>query len=248
VQPDGTDAANIVQVHLEHRLVRRLLSRFLSQGFQAGLERACVVIGPGAQPRVVMLGRLAVYGPGAVRLHEEIIPVTAIWTQAERDRKALRPLSERGQETTIDQLQDALRDAREAPATVVERIRAFVRRDTDDLKSELEHRAEVRLTNVTRDLAARGADEADSLAKLLIAQRERITKAVKGFDPRQLALPGIAEDERQQRERERRRWDQRLHEIERELAEEPDRVRASYAPIARRLEPVGLVYLWPASN
>jgi hypothetical protein len=195
-----------------------------------------------------MLGRLAVYGPGAVRPHEEIIPVTAIWTQAERDRKALRPLSERGQETTIDQLQDALRDAREAPATVVERIRAFVRRDTDDLKSELEHRAEVRLTNVTRDLAARGADEADSLAKLLIAQRERITKAVKGFDPRQLALPGIAEDERQQRERERRRWDQRLHEIERELAEEPDRVRASYAPIARRLEPVGLVYLWPASN
>jgi hypothetical protein len=174
--------------------------------------------------------------------------LTAIWTQAERDRKALRPLSERGQETTIDQLQDALRDAREAPATVVERIRAFVRRDTDDLKSELEHRAEVRLTNVTRDLAARGADEADSLAKLLIAQRERITKAVKGFDPRQLALPGIAEDERQQRERERRRWDQRLHEIERELAEEPDRVRASYAPIARRLEPVGLVYLWPASN
>jgi hypothetical protein len=29
--PDGRDAPEIVQVHLEHRLVRRLLSRFLSQ-------------------------------------------------------------------------------------------------------------------------------------------------------------------------------------------------------------------------
>jgi hypothetical protein len=80
-----------VQVHLEHRLVRRLLSRFLSQGFQAGLSRVSVIEGPGAQPRVVLMGRLAVYGAGAARLHEEIIPVTAIWTEAERERKPLRP-------------------------------------------------------------------------------------------------------------------------------------------------------------
>ena len=35
--PDGRDAPDVVQVHLEHRLVRRLLSRFLSQGFQSDL-------------------------------------------------------------------------------------------------------------------------------------------------------------------------------------------------------------------
>jgi hypothetical protein len=248
VLPNGADAANVVQVHLEHRLVRRLLSRFLSQGFQDGLERACVVIGPGAQPRVVMLGRLAVYGPGAVRLHEEIIPVTAVWTQAERDRKPLRPFGASGQETTIDQLQDALREAREPLPAVVERIRAFVRRDADDLRPELEARAVARLATVARDLAARGEEEAKSLADLLTAQRDRIAKAVGGYDPRQLSLPGVADDERRQKERERRRWDQRLSEIDRELAEEPDRVRASYVPVAHRLEPVGLVYLWPASN
>jgi hypothetical protein len=56
----------------------RLLSRFLSQGFQAGLSRISVIEGPGAQPRVVLMGRLAVYGAGAAGLHEEIIPVTAI--------------------------------------------------------------------------------------------------------------------------------------------------------------------------
>jgi hypothetical protein len=72
-------------------LVRRLLSRFLSQGFASGLSRACVVIGPGAQPRVILLGRLALYGPGAARLHEEIILVTAAWKEAERGTKPLKP-------------------------------------------------------------------------------------------------------------------------------------------------------------
>ena len=33
---------------------------------------------------MVLMGRLAVYGAGAPRLHEEIIPVTAIWSDAER--------------------------------------------------------------------------------------------------------------------------------------------------------------------
>jgi hypothetical protein len=72
----------VVQVHLEHRLVRRLLSRFLSQGFQSKLSRVSVIYGPGAQPRVVLMGRLAVFGAGAARLHEEVIPVTAIWTES----------------------------------------------------------------------------------------------------------------------------------------------------------------------
>src|SRR5207244_9489198 len=44
--PDGRDAPEVVQVHLEHRLVRRLLSRFLSQGFQRGLDGLSVTRGP----------------------------------------------------------------------------------------------------------------------------------------------------------------------------------------------------------
>ena len=51
ITQEGADAEGVVQLHLEHRLVRRLLSRFLSQGFQSGLSRACVVVGPGAQRR-----------------------------------------------------------------------------------------------------------------------------------------------------------------------------------------------------
>ena len=44
---DGRDATDVVQVHLEHRLVRRLLSRFLSQGFQSKLSRVSVIYGTG---------------------------------------------------------------------------------------------------------------------------------------------------------------------------------------------------------
>lgn len=94
ILPNGADAPDVVQLHLEHRLIRRLLARFTRQGFQDQLSRCRVVAGPGAQPRVILLGRLAFYGPGAARLHEEILPVTAIWQEATHGRSVspLRPL------------------------------------------------------------------------------------------------------------------------------------------------------------
>ena len=96
---NGADAPDVIQLHLEHRLIRRLLAKFTSQGFQGALSRCCVVASPGAQVRVLLLGRLALYGPGAARLHEEIIPVTAIWQEAAhgRDMAPLRPLGSRGE-------------------------------------------------------------------------------------------------------------------------------------------------------
>jgi SNF2 family DNA or RNA helicase len=246
--PDGRDAPEVVQVHLEHRLVRRLLSRFLSQGFQAGLSRISVIEGPGAQPRVVLMGRLAVYGSGAARLHEEIIPVTAIWTEAERGRKPLRPLGESGEERTLNQLEDALRHARSVPKMAVARIQALVERDIADLAPAFETTAKERLAKVKLDLAKRGDTEAKLLTELLDQQRRRIAKANAEFDPNQLLLPGIADNERRERELDRRHWQTRLKRLESEIRDEPERIRASYNVHAHRLEPVGLVYLWPSSG
>ena len=246
--PGGRDAPEIVQVHLEHRLVRRLLSRFISQGFQSSLSRVAVIEGPGAQPRVVLLGRLAVYGPGAARLHEEIIPVTAIWTEAEREKKPLRPLGETGEERTLNQLEDALRKARPAPAMAAARVQAMVERDIADLLLTFERLAEERLAVVKAQLAKRGEDEAKQLFDLLDQQRKRIVKASAEYDPNQFMLPGIGDDERREREADRRHWQDRLVRLEKEIEVEPPRVRAAYTVHARRLEPVGLVYLWPASG
>jgi hypothetical protein len=246
--PDGRDTPEIVQVHLEHRLVRRLLSRFLSQGFQAGLSRISVIEGPGAQPRVVLMGRLAVYGAGAARLHEEIIPVTAIWTEANRENKPLRALGESGEERTLNQLEDALRHARAAPKMAVARIQAVVERDITDLAPEFERIAKERLAKVKVELAKGGDTEAKLLTELLDQQRKRIGKANTEFDPNQLMLPGIAEDERRERELDRRHWQSRLLRLENEIRDEPERIRTSYNVHAHRLEPVGLVYLWPSSG
>src|ERR1019366_626207 len=45
-----------------------------------------------------------------------------------------------------------------------------------------------------------------------------------------------------------RHWGRRLSEIETELETEPARVRDVYQVRARRIEPVGLIYLWPVTN
>ena len=43
-------------------------------------------------------------------------------------------------------------------------------------------------------------------------------------------------------------WEKRLKASEEELRREPARIRESYVVKARRIEPVGLVYLWPISG
>lgn len=249
VLADGRDATDVVQVHLEHRLVRRLLSRFLSQGFQSDLDRVCAIVGDGAQPRVILLARLMLFGVQGQRLHEEIIPVTAVWTESDRQTKPLRPLGAQGEETTLDQLESAIKQSRAAADSVVRRLQAFVERDIVDLTPELEARAEAALANATRELKAAGDRERKSLADLLVAQRDRIRaaeqKAVEADLP---LLARMQPDERRQREADRRHWSQRLLRIEEELEHEPESVRRSYDVAAHRLEPVGVVYLWPATG
>lgn len=247
VLADGRNADDIVQVHLEHRLVRRLLSRFLSQGFQSHLSRLSVILGPGAQPRIVMMGRLAVYGSNAARLHEEIIPVTAIWTEAERATKALRPLGESGEEKTLNQLEEALRDGYQASASVTARIQPLLAKDIADLTPSLASIADARLAAVKVQLAKRGEEEARSLTTLLEQQRNRILAASKDFNPNQLSLDLVPE-ERREREADKRHWQTRLDRLESELQTEPQRLRDGYEVRAHRLEPVGLVYLWPRSG
>jgi len=243
----GVDAPDVVQVHLEHRLVRRLLSRFLSQGFTSDLKRVCAVIGPGAQPRVVLIGRLALYGAGAARLHEELLMVTAAWTEPDRRTGPLRPFGERGEEATLDQLEQALRDNRSPPPPTVDRLRASALRDAADLEPELTRRADARRKEVIHELVAVGEEEADALRKLLVDQRDRIAKCEAAFDDRQLSLE-FDQVEAEQVRRDRRRWQAKFDRLARDIAAEPERVRRGYDVVADRLEIVGLMHLWPRSN
>ena len=69
-----------VHLHLEQRVAQRLLGRFRSQGFvHHDLSRACLAQVSDSIPRVILLGRLSLYGQRAERLHEQLVPVAARW-------------------------------------------------------------------------------------------------------------------------------------------------------------------------
>jgi hypothetical protein len=245
ILPDGRDADGVVHVHPEHRLLRRLLSRFVSHGFQAGLNRAAVIYGPGAQARVVLVGRLALFGPAAARLHEEILPVTALWSETARLGQRLRAFGERGQLITMKELEDALKTAAVPPRDIVDNLLAGVHKDLSELRPALEERARAAAEEAKKDLAEIASRESAALKDLLTAQHDRIRKAAAGKDSDQLELDLSDPVERRQRAADRRHWQKRLEDLERELIEEPKRVAESYTVRAQRLEPVGIVYLWP---
>jgi hypothetical protein len=241
---DGVDVEGVLQLHLEHRLVRRLLSRFLSKGFVSGLSRASIVIGPGAQPRVVLLGRLALYGPGAARLHEEILLVTAAWTESRSG--PMKPFGAVREAATLEQLDHAFREPRAPAHSIIDRIRPWAERDANDLEPELLRRAQARKADAIRDLSAIGDAEAKAIRRLLEDQRTRVAKA--DAEPEDMQLNLFDDAEAEQRGRDRRRWKGKLEKLTKDIAEEPDRVRAGYEVVADRLETIGLVYLWPEGN
>ncbi len=98
----GVVTEEVVQFHLEHRVVQRLLGRFTAQGFvHHDLSRACMAQTTDAIARVILVGRLALYGPGAARLHEELIPITARWTDPVVRKGKLAPYAREAETRTM---------------------------------------------------------------------------------------------------------------------------------------------------
>jgi hypothetical protein len=243
----------VVHLHLEHRVVQRLLSRFRSQGFvYHDLSRACVGQTSDAIPRVILLGRLSLYGPNASRLHDEIVPVTARWNDAETRKEGLRPYSEETESKTLDLLEESFASAREhsVPETVQQRLLRSIERDVSDLLPHFQERVERLAAKAAEQLAARGEKEAKELAAIIEAQRSRILMSIKTHDDRQQRFEFEGEDalEHRQREADRKHWDRRLAASEKELIAQPAHIKAGYTVKAKRMEPIGLVYLWPISG
>ena len=77
------------QLHLAHPFVKRILDRFLAQGFGAhDLSRVTAVVAPDESViRVVGFARLTLFGNSAARLHDQIVPVSAAWAGEALDVK-----------------------------------------------------------------------------------------------------------------------------------------------------------------
>jgi len=249
-EDQGTLDSPAVHLHLEHRFVQRLLGRFRSQGFvHNDLARACIGITDDPEPRVILLGRLSLYGEHASRLHDDILAVAARWTDADVRQQPLKPYQERTLDKTLALLEKAIGGPapKELPPAVRRRLAAAAKRDLDELRPHLQAQAQELGEDATARLAVRGVEEAADMRMVLDTQRARILATVAKYEKPQGLLP-FDSAELKQIEADKRRWGRRLDDLAREIDSEPARIRGSYDVKATRFEPVGLVYLWPVTG
>ncbi len=247
----GVVTEDTVHLHLEQRVAQRLLARFRAQGFvHHDLSRACLAQVGDAIPRVVLLGRLSLYGSGAERLHEVVVSVTARWVEPAQRKGKLQAYAREAEEKTLDLLERSLGNGVHAPGkSVQQRLLGSAARDVEELLPQLAPRAEELAATAAEKLRQRGAQEARSLRETLERQHERVHEELVrhegAFD--QLTL-GFGDEERRELEGNMRAWRTRLDQFHKDLEVEPPRVQQFYEVRATRIEPVGLVYLWPESN
>ena len=240
---------DVVQLHLQHRIVQRLLSRFSSQGFiHHDLSRACLAQTEDAIPRVVVLGRLSLYGKGAVRLHEEILTISARWIEPQRRKGPLMPYGRDAESRTLSLLESAL--SSEKKSGVTKEIQALlvssVMQDLEELVPHLEQRGEELKKEIEKALLQRGKVESDSLRTILSEQRGRVLKEAGRTEAFQMEL--FSDDERRQIDSNRRYWQRWLQNVEGDLVREPVRITEFYQMATYRIETVGLAYLWPVTG
>lgn len=253
--PEGIDD-EIVQLHLSHRVVQRLLGRFLSQGFiHHDLSRACLAQSADAIPRVILLGRVSLYGAGAARLHDEILTVTARWTESNNRRESLMPYAREAETKTLELLETAMSSSTSSRIsdTVINRLKASIARDIEELLPHLQKRGETARTDAEARLAERGRIESEAIKKILEDQRRRVATEFGKSPDLQTYLNLSSTDtpneiERRQFESNRRYWQRWLKNVEEDIRQEPARILDFYKTTSFRIEPLGIAYLWPVTG
>ncbi len=241
-----------VHLHLEQRVAQRLLARFRSQGFiHHDLSRACLAQAADSIPRVILLGRLSLYGQGAERLHEELVPLAARWVEPSQRKEPLAAYAREAEVKTLDLLERSLgdRSRRTLSESVQRKLLDAAPSDIEELLPQLEPRAEELAALAIDKLRKRGEREEKDLRETLERQRDRVREELTRHEGKfnQLTLD-FGEEERRQLESDMRSWRSRLEQFDRDLEREPQRIRGFYEVRAKRVEPVGLIYLWPETN
>lgn len=246
--PNGIDH-EVVQLHLSHRMAQRLLGRFLSQGFvHHDLSRACLAHSSDAVPRVVLLGRLALYGKGAARLHEEILAVTARWVEPLLRRGPLTPYARTAEASTLELLEKSLHPTTAQVSSVItQRLQTSLPRDIEELLPHLLKRGKLAHSEAHSKLSERGQNEANTLHAVLSEQKKRVQKEAGQWAAQQLMLE-FSDDEKRQLESNKRYWQRWLGTVDADLEHEPARIREFYQTASYRIEPIGVVYLWPLTG
>ena len=237
------------QVHLAHPFVKRILDRFLAQGFSAhDLSRVSAVVSPDDSViRVIAYARLSLFGPGAARLHDEIIALAAPWSGG---ADAVEPYKDAATAQKAIEAFAALA-ALDAPApspTIQARVVSHASRLYAELWPALEDEADARAIAAKNGLAQRARREADELRALLLRQKRAIEKQTHTVAQMELfARADTQADQEQQRQLklDHEHMQARYRAIDIELETEPKAIEELYEVRMTRLSPVGLAVSWP---
>ena len=197
---------------------------------------------------MILIGRLSLYGPNASRLHDELVMVTSRWVDPISRKEPLKPYAEDSEKYTIQMLEKSFEQVRgrSVRTEVEDKLKANAPNDIAELLPYLQKRAEAAAVKATELLQKRGEKESKELRAIIENQRKRILK-LQGEDSSQMTL-GFDERELRQRETERKAWNKRLSDIDSELDTEPAQIVRNYQVKTCRVEPIGVVYLWPISG
>jgi len=235
------------QLHLSHPFVKRILDRFLAQGFGAhDLSRVTAVVAPGESVvRVIGYARLTLFGAGAARLHDQLVPLAAAWSGEASD---IKPYKDRATAmTAIASTERLLAGQGRAPnATITKRITENAEALFRALWPHLEAEADALAAEARQGLTERARREADDLRTLLVRQRAAIDKAEARL--RQTDLFNVQDKEqKRQVDLDLRHLDRRRAAAAGELESEPAAIEELYEVRMSRRTPVGLVVAWPES-
>jgi hypothetical protein len=248
-------AGDLEQIHLAHPFTKRILDRFLAQGFSAhDLRRVAAVLDPEAgEAHAIGYARLTLFGPGAARLHDELVAVAAPWDGSIEGARSLIARADRESTTTLVKATEA-RLASGAPAPKgrnAASIASCAEALMTSLWRALEDEADARGVAAKNGLAARARAEADGMRTLLERQRRAIQKTMRSSAQRDL-FEGVG-DSADAREQQRQlaldleHMSRRDKAIVTDIEREPAAIEALYEVRITHLTPVGVVVSWPRS-
>jgi hypothetical protein len=241
----------LVQLHLEHPFVQRILGRFLAQGVRAhDLSRVTIVQNPNdSLVRVIAFGRLSLFGPGAARLHDKLLSVAARWIEGKENE--LAPFAEEADRKALDMLETLLERSPTLdpiPDAARARVRAAAPQLFASLWKHIRADADAEAQDAIRRLGERGREESAALTDILRAQQLAIVEEIERRQQLKLDFTDGEKAQREQFEQDKKYLDARLVSTHIELKTEPKQIESLYEVALHRLEPVGLVVLWPETR
>jgi hypothetical protein len=199
----------------------------------------------------IAFGRLSLFGPGASRLHDQLIPVAARWKES-GGKGHRQTLEGKDHARALDLLARLLRELTAETKPVARKVQTMLATaaagDFAALWPEIQSEADSVAHDAGAKLEARARVESTALTVLLEQQRAAIRKELDQRRQLQLDFADSESAEREQYEADAEHMADRLAAIDRELETEPTQIRSLYQVALRRLEPVGLVYLWPETR